>query len=317
MANLLDNKIEYTPLHYNEWFTKSLKGGVVIKNHYCRVIPNVTKSAILKTMVMDNNTISQVDERNCEWTPSQRITLDSKTSEVKNFKINEEQCYEELDSLFSEYAFQTEGAEKTDWPSGIEAAVMGLIQNSLSADIDRIFVGGSTNVVDGVQDGLLDKLAADSATIKVTGTTITTANVVAEIEKVYNAIPDAVLNMNYFEPEKAAVRIYVPIHVYRSLLQALGAVSGDHQVVLPNFTYVNGVVRYMNIEIAILPYLPQNSMLAYSVDNVFFLTDLLADTASVEVEGGKTLKDKNKVYINGKFRANSDYIFADEIVLYQ
>lgn len=316
MADLLTNNISYTPQINPEWFTKSLKKGVVISKGYCRVIPNVTKDAYLRTMVMDNNTISQVDDRDCSWTASQRITLDGKESSVHNFKINEEQCLEQLDSVWSEMAFSG-GATKEEFPDGLEGAIMAMVQNALGADIDRIFVGGSANAVDGVQDGLLDKLATDSAAIKVTGTTITTANVVAEIEKVYNAIPDAVLNMNYFEPEKAAVRIYVPIHVYRSLLQALGAVSGDHQVVLPNFTYVNGVVRYMNIEIAILPFLPANTMLAYSVDNVFFLTDLLADTASIEAEQGKSLKDKSKFYIKGAYRANADYIFGDEIVLYQ
>lgn len=315
MANLLKNNISYTPQIVPDWFTKALKGGKIIEKGYIRVIPNVTKEAYLRSLLADGNTISQKDDRDCSWNPSKRINLNGKVSTVHNFKINEEQCLQDLDSVWSELAFSG-GANKTSFPDGLEGAIMSVIQNSLSADIDRIIVGGAANAVDGVNDGLLDKALADADVVKVTGTTITADNVVDEIVKVYNAIPDAVINMGYFEPEKAAVRIYVPIHVYRSLRQALGVEKGMYQVVLPNFTYEGGVIRYMDIEIAVMPYLPANTMLAYSVDNVVFLTDLLADTASIAAEQGKNLKDENTFYIKGQYRANADYIFSDEIVVY-
>lgn len=315
MANLLKNQISYTPQIVPDWFTQALKGGKIIEKGYVRVIPNVTKDAYLRSLLADGNTISQKDDRDCSWNPTQRITLKGKESSVKNFKINEEQCLQDLDSIWSEMAFSG-GANKTTFPDGLEGAIMSVVQTALSADIDRIIVGGTGNAVDGIQDGILDKALADSETHKVTGTTITAANVVGEIVKVYDAIPDEVINMGYFSPEKATVRIYVPIHVYRSLRQALGVEKGEYQVVLPNFTYENGVIRYMDIEIAVMPFLPANTMLAYSVDNVVFLTDLLADTASVAAEQGKTLKDENMFYIKGQYRANADYIFGDEIVVY-
>ena len=315
MANLLKNQISYTPQVVPEWFTQALKGGKIIEKGYIRVIPNVTKDAYLRSLLADGNTISQKDNRDCSWNPTQRITLKGKESSVKNFKINEEQCLQDLDSIWSEMTFSG-GANKTTFPDGLEGAIMNVVQTALSADIDRIIVGGADNAVDGIHDGILDKALADEATIKVTGTTITSTNVVAEIVKVYDAIPDEVINMGYFSPEKAQVRIYVPIHVYRSLRQALGVEKGEYQVVLPNFTYENGVIRYMDIEIAVMPYLPANTMLAYSVDNVVFLTDLLADTASVAAEQGKTLKDENMFYIKGHYRANADYIFSDEVVVY-
>ena len=71
MANLINNQITYTVKNNGEWFYKSLKKAHTLANDYIRVIPNVTKDVKIHKLVMANNTVSQVDNRDCAWSPVQ------------------------------------------------------------------------------------------------------------------------------------------------------------------------------------------------------------------------------------------------------
>lgn len=321
MANLIDNTISFTPKVMADWYYKVLLKPNFIAKDYIRVEPNVTKEAVLRKLVMANNTVSQVDNRDCAWTPKQRFSNDTETFTVKNWKINEEQCLEELDSIYSENVLSEfrnyqSGATKTVMPNDLENAVMLHLENSLGADIDRIIIGGAGNAVDGIQNGLIDKALASSNVIKVSGVNIDTTNVLTEIQKVYDAIPNVVLNESLYEPEKAAVRIFVDINTYRYALQALSGVAGEYQVVLPSWTYEGGVLRYMGVEVALVSYMPANTMFAASRDNMIFFTDLLSDTKEIRVAHGNDLKDESMVYIKGAYRAEAAFVFEDEVVLY-
>lgn len=321
MANLLDNKIQYTVKNNGEWFYKSLKKAHTLDKEYIRVIPNVTKEVYLHKLVMANNTISQVDTRDCAWTPQQRIQLTGVTMDVNNYKINDEQCMEQLDSVYSEMTYNSIGATKDQWPAAhdggesLESAVMFHLQNSLANDIERIIWGGNGNSVAGVQDGIVDKALASANTIKVTGQTIDATNVLGEIQKVYDAIPNVVLNDGEFDPEKAAVKIFVDMNTMRYLRQALSTVPTNYQVILPSFAIEGGRIFYMNVEVVVVG-LPANTMVAASKDNLVFITDLLSDTQEIRAQFGNDLKDEAMLYIKGAYRANAGFIFDDEVVIY-
>ena len=321
MANLINNQITYTVKNNGEWFYQSLQKAHTLANDYIRVIPNVTKDVKIHKLVMANNTVSQVDNRDCAWSPTQRITLNEATFQVKNFKINEEQCMEDLDSIWSEMQYREIGATKDQWPTNtdgnesLESAVMFHLQNSLSQDIERIIWGGSGNTVAGVQDGIVDKALASSTSIKITGQTIDATNVLGEIEKVYNAIPNVVLNDGEFDPEKAAVKIFVNMDIMRYLRQALSTVATSNQVILPSFAVEGGKIYYLGVEIVVVG-LPANTMIAASKDNLVFVTDLLSDTQEIRAQFGNDLKDESMLYIKGAYRANAGMIFDDEVVIY-
>ena len=91
MANLINNTMSFTPKVMPDWFYKALLKPNFIAKDYIRVEGNVTKDAVLRKLVMANNTVSQVDNRDCAWTPKQRFENAPETFTVKNWKINEEQ----------------------------------------------------------------------------------------------------------------------------------------------------------------------------------------------------------------------------------
>lgn len=321
MANLINNQITYTVKNNGEWFYKSLQKAHTLANDYIRVIPNVTKDVKVHKLVM-SNTISQPDGRDCAWNPTQRITLNEATFRVKNWKINEEQCMEELDSIWSEMQYRQIGATKDQFPSNtdgnesLESAVMFHLQNSLANDLERLIWGGTGNSVGGqTPDGIVDKALASANTIKVTGQTIDATNVLGEIQKVYDAIPNVVLNDGEFDPEKAPVKIFVTMDIMRYLRQALSTVPTNYQVILPSFAVEGGKIFYQGVEIVVVG-LPANTMVAASKDNLVFVTDLLSDTQEIRAQFGNDLKDESMLYIKGAYRANAGFIFDDEVVIY-
>ena len=319
---MIDNNFAYKVKEQPEWFYKTLRKARTIDGDYVRVLSNITKETRVKKLVMDKNTISQLSDRDCSWTPTKRFTFDSKLMNVRNYKINEEQCLQDLDSLYSEMVFNSIGANKDKWPAvgepeSLESAIMFHLQNSLSNDIERIIWGGEGNEVAGVHDGIVDKLAASADSIKVeNAVTIDSSNVLAEIARVYDAIPDSVLFEGEFDPQRAGVKIFISLDIYRYLLHALSTTPTQYLVTLPAFTKEGDKIFYLGIELVVVG-LPANTMVAASRDNLVFLTDLLSDTTEIDAQMGQNAYDRNTWYLVGDYRANSDVIFEDECVLYQ
>lgn len=319
---MIENNFPFKVKEQPEWFYKTLRRAKTIDGDYVRVLSNITKETNVRKLVMDKNSISQIDARDCGWTPTKRFTFDSKLMSVRNYKINEEQCLQDLDSLYSEMIFNSIGANKDKWPAvgepeSLESAIMFHLQNSLANDIERIIWGGEGNEVAGIHDGIVDKLAASADSIKVeNAVTIDSSNVLTEIGRVYDAIPDNVLYEGMFDPKRAGVKIFVSLDIYRYLMHALSTVPTEYLVQLPSFTKDGDKIFYMGIEIVVVG-LPANTMVAASRDNLVFLTDLLSDTTEIDAQMGQNAYDRNVWYVVGNYRANSDVIFDDECVLYQ
>jgi hypothetical protein len=315
MPNFINNNIEFTPKLQPEYFVGAIKKGATLNGGYLRVLPNITKDTLVKKLVLSGGTVSQTDTRDCQWHPVQRVSIDSKKMSVANFKINLEQCTDQLDSLFSEEVYNSIGANKTSLPEGLETVLMQAIQTSLGADIEKIIWGGAGNAVDDWQHGLIDKALADPDTIKVEGVTLSCDNILSEIQKVYDALPNHVLGENLYDPERAKVSIFVDFNAYKYLRQALSTTPTQYEVILPSFTYVDNVISYLGIEI-VPAGLPANTIFAGSKDNLVFLTDLLSDTVSIKAAMGNNVTDDEIWRVKGKYRANADYIFSDEVVVY-
>ena len=313
---------EYTVKNNPEWFYKALQKAHTLANDYIRVIPNVTKEVRVKKLVMDDMSVSQADPRDCSWTPLKRFSFDSKIFQVDNYKINEEQCLDsgDLDAIYSEMTYSI-GANKTEWPKiegekeSLEEAIMFHLRNSLSNDIEHIIWGGQA--VAGKQSGLTEQFLADEDVIKVENTVaLDSSNILTEIARVYALIPTQVINEGEYEPEKAAVKIFVNSNTYRYLRMALSTVPTSQQVLLPSFTIVDGKIFYMGVEIVVVG-LPDDTIVAASRDNLVFVTDLLSDTVTIKTQMGQELKNENIWYAKGQYRAKAGYIFADEIVFYR
>ncbi|QIK55035.1 hypothetical protein G7051_12070 [Dysgonomonas sp. HDW5B] len=309
MANMYNiSPLSYQPSTNMDWFTKALFGGRLIENGKIDVITGVKESTFLNLLNFEH-TLLQPDGRDCAWTPEQVFKLSEKEVKIKTYKINLEQCIDDLERKRINVMLKP-GAKNTDLPEALEEATMEMLAAELSSEIEtKIFTGNSTTDPNDF-DGAVTVLSASTEAIKITGSALTKANIVAEIEKVYNAIPENVLVKGL---ENDSVKIYVAYETLQRLKMALASVS--NQVIATAFTLEAEALRYLGLEIVPVKGLNNKTIIAADISNFLLATDLLSDTEEIRI-GQFPAPHDSKIFIDGRLRLGFVIPFEDEVVFY-
>lgn len=300
--------LSYQPSTNMDWFTKALFGGRLIENGKIDVITGVKESTFLNLLNFEH-TLLQPDGRDCAWTPEQVFKLSEKEVKIKTYKINLEQCIDELERKRINVMLKP-GAKNTELPDALEEATMEMLAAELSSEIEtKIFTGNSTTDPNDF-DGAVTVLAASTEAIKITGAALTKANIVAEIEKVYNAIPENVLVKGL---ENDSMKVYVAYETLQRLKMALSSVS--NQVIATAFTVEAEALRYLGVEIVPVKGLNNKTIIAADISNFLLATDLLSDTEEIRI-GQFPAPHDSKIFIDGRLRLGFVIPFEDEVVFY-
>jgi len=123
------NSLSYNAKENPEWFTRAMFGGRLVQGGYIRVLTGIKGDELLSQIDLENK-ILQIDGRDCAWTPNQIIKLSEKKASVKTYKINLEQCIDELENKRTLYQLSP-GAKNESLPSELEAATLALISIGL------------------------------------------------------------------------------------------------------------------------------------------------------------------------------------------
>lgn len=300
--------LSYQPSTNMDWFTKALFGGRLIENGKIDVITGVKESTFLNLLNFEH-TLLQPDGRDCAWTPEQVFKLSEKEVKIKTYKINLEQCIDDLERKRINVMLKP-GAKNNDLPEALEEATMEMLAAELSSEIEtKIFTGNSTTDPNDF-DGAVTVLSASTEAIKITGVALTKANIVAEIEKVYNAIPENVLVKGL---ENDSVKIYVAYETLQRLKMALASVS--NQVIATAFTLEAEALRYLGLEVVPVKGLNNKTIIAADISNFLLATDLLSDTEEIRI-GQFPAPHDSKIFIDGRLRLGFVIPFEDEVVFY-
>lgn len=309
MANLYDiTPLTYQPATNMDWFTKAVFGGRLIENGKIDVVTGVKESTMLNLINLENSLL-QADKRNCDWTPDRIFKLSEKEVKVKTYKINLEQCIDELEQKRINTMLKP-GAKNTSLPDSLEEATMAMLAAELSSEIEtKIFNGDSSaNTYDF--DGAVKVLTDSSEAVKISASALTKANITGEIEKVYEAIPETVLAKGL---ENDSIKIYMAYETLQKVRMALATVS--NQVVAAAYTTNGEEVRYLGIEIVPVKGLEGKTMIAADMSNFLLVTDLLSDTEEIRL-GQFAAPHDNKIFIDGRLRLGFVIPFEDEVVFY-
>ena len=212
----------------------------------------------------------------------------------------------------------SEDAERQYWmgitaaqKAAIAASTPGAGQGSITAAAQTKVAALTAGAVNGVLAKVIYNIDATAigAYIKVTGTTITSANIAAEYGKTYTAIPAEIM-----ADTSSPVMFYAP-YAHRQLIKiANNAVGAAQQV---NFL-VEGAgdsekVYYNGVEIAFVP-LPADFIYAQRPAALSWNTDLVDDVARVEV--GKMQNDGDLKFLRAIYTLNANVGQASKGVLY-
>lgn len=279
-----------------EIFVQAFKKADTISKGCITVLPNVIGSGFLPKL----SYTAGLAAYSCGFSATGDVTYIDKEVEAKKYKIEHELCKDEFHQTFQAQAAGLFGAQN-DIPSTIQEAILLAMVNNMGAIVDtQIWQGNGTSAQ---FNGLLKQFTADTEVIDVSGTAVTKANVIDELDKVYNALPDEI------EGDEDVVFV-ASKNVSKAYKQAIAALYGQ----TPNG---DKELDYLGIRLESIGGLPSNTIVAYRVKNVGFVTGLESDMNSVSV------KDMDESDLSGNIRTKIvftggvGYSFGAEIVYYR
>lgn len=293
-----------------KYIAAALLEGATIANKGVEVKQNVKYKEVIKTL----STNDIVKDATCDFTDTSTVTLAERILQPKELQVNLELCKKDF---------------RSDW----EAVQMGysafdnlpptftdfFIANNIAkvADWVETKLWQGSGAVTGEFNGLnaLLKAASGSVASALTGTTITASNVIDQLGRVVDAIPDTLIG-------KEDLHIYVPANVMKAYIRALGGfgASGLGANGLNGqgtMWYGTGTgLSFDGVKLFYAPGQASNKMIAAQASNLFFGTGLLSDHNLVKVLDMEDLDGSQNVRFIMRFTAGAQYGIASDIVTY-
>ena len=280
-----------------KYISAALLSGNTIANGGITVKPNVKSKEVVKKVA----TSGLIGNASCDFTDAGSLTLTERILQPEEFQVNLELCKKDFRSDWE--AVQMGYSAYDNLPPKFADFLIGHVAAKVAEQTEQNIWQG-TDATAGEFDGLSVLLAADTDVVDVTGTTVTSANVIAELGKIVDAIPSAVYG-------KEDLKIYVSSNIAKAYVSAQAAL-GYRDLYHVGKTEMN----FQGIPLFVANGLADNDAVAAETSNLYFGTGLLADHNEVKVIDMADLDGSQNVRIVMRFTAGVQYGIGSDIVLY-
>ncbi len=280
------------------FISASLLSGETLAKGNITVLPNVTFKVNLKNFDLS---ASSVKDATCDFTDAGDVTYVEKALAPENFGLNKELCKKDWLSTYAGATMRA-GVDGT-LPANFQEYIIGHAGALVGQQVEKSIWAGATST-NGQFDGFQVQLAADSDVVDVTGTTLSAANIIAELGKVRDAILDA----NYGQEDLAIYVGTAAMKFYVSAQAALGYQDQFHVGVTE--------ANFEGTKLILAPGMAANKMVAARKSNLFFATDLASDMAEVKVIDMTENDGSDNVRLVMKWNAGVGYANGSDIVYY-
>lgn len=208
--------------------------------------------------------------------------------------------------------------EKIMQDSVLFEAILDNIIKTIRTQWDNIILNGDTAGGTGTYldlcDGFITQWNADADVVDVPGVlaNFTVANIITEMNKIINAVPDC-LAYNADPSKKVKIGVSVQMaRLYEQYLQQTAGFTG-----LASNPSMPGTFMFMGYDVIPLHYLPSNTAFATYSDNLMLVTDDATDFANLRVVDKSLTSTCDEVEIKMGARGGMAYGYGTDIVLYQ
>jgi len=310
MATTTSLSTTYAGQHSGMWVKAALLSGNTLANGGMTIMPNIAYKAVINKLSTDG----LLANASCDFTATSTVTITERTLTLENFQVNLSLCKKDyITSWQSEEMGYS--ANKVLAKSFADYLLAFVVEKVASAIETSIWNG--VNATDGQVAGIMTLLTADAAlptANEVAGTTVTAANVIAELGKIVDAIPAAVYGAD-------DLKIYVSQNIAKLYVRALGgfgasglgANGSDNK---GTQWYNNGQLTFDGIPLFVANGLTANQAIAAQTSNLFFGCGLLNDANEVRlIDTAETLGDDNvRIVMRAGYAVN--YHSVSDIVTY-
>lgn len=265
-----------------------------------RLVPNVKSTVKLGSLNLGD--ILQPDS--CNISASGTHTLAQKTLEVCNLAVKVPICVADYEGNYLSESMRPGSNVEENFPNGFKDYLLNLVAEKISEQTEELFWQGDVTGSPSTQcDGIIVKLLADATSLRVTGTTLSKTNIIAEIEKVYDKIPETI-------SEGGKAVIFISRKAAKFYREAL--VAANPALI----AYNNGdfTLRYIDVELVVAPGMLANRMVAADPMNLWYGTDLVNDEKEITIV--KDPLNPKSHYIMTSFKWGVQFGVGAEIVLY-
>ena len=268
------------------------------------LIPNV-KSKI-KLAYSDLGNILQADD--CSFSSTGEGTLNQKTMEVCDLKVNLEYCATTFEANYLSAQLRAGSNNEEVMPASYAEFVVNYVAEKVASDLELTLFRGDTGTASypySLCDGLIKQLLADAAVLDVaaTSSSISSSNVVGELDRVLESVPAQVRNQPNF-------KIFVSQEIAFAYKQKQASTQGGL------FLVGDKELNYLGYRLIPTSGLTAKQMVAFNSDKVFFLTDLTADWDEILIIPQRNISGARTERFATSLKFGVNYLYGNEIVLY-
>lgn len=308
MATTTSITTTYAGEHKNQIISAALLAGNTLAQDAITFKPNIVGKEVVRRLETDG----LIRGASCDFSDTSTVTSTERIIQPKEFQVNLELC--KTDWFNDWNGYQMGASAFRNMPSSIQDYIIQYVAAKVAeANENSIWTG-----TDGANDydGFTTLLAADAnlpAANEVTGTTVTSANVIEEMGKVYAAIPKAVFG----SPDLC---LYVSQDVYKDYAIALGGFASGGQgaagIGVAGLNQSFQGLQFAGLKIFVANGLPANTMVAAEKSNLWFGTSIASDWNEVRLLDMADLDGSKNVRVIMRFLAGVQYGVVEDIVTY-
>lgn len=303
-----------TTTYAGQWAGKYVSAALLsaptIEGGGVTVMPNVKYKAVIQRVESDD----VLKDATCDYTSTSTVDLTERVLQVKDLQVNLTFCKSQFHSTWQSIEMGYSSFDTL--PKSFADYLIAYAAEKVAA-ANEISIWQGSNATSGQFDGLYTTALADvnlPPAQLIPSAPITAANVIGEMQLVYDAIPATL----YGKPD---LKLYVSQNVAKAYVAALGgfavaATSNSGVNAQGTMWYNNGALTFNGLPIFMANGLPNDSMLATTTSNLYFGCSLLSDTQEVRViDTSATLGDDN-VRVVMRMAAGAQYGVIEDIVIY-
>jgi len=300
----------YAGQHSGMWVKAALLSGNTLANGGMTIMPNIAYKAVINKLSTDG----LLANASCDFTATSTVTITERTLTLENFQVNLSLC--KKDYITSWQSEEMGYSANKVLAKSFADYLLAFVVEKVAAAIETSIWNG-VNATDGQVAGIMTLLTADASlptANEVAGTTVTAANVIAELGKIVDAIPAALYG-------KDDLKLYVSQNIAKLYVRALGgfgasglgANGSDNK---GTQWYNNGQLTFDGIPLFVANGLTANQAIAAQTSNLFFGCGLLNDANEVRlIDTAETLGDDNvRIVLRAGYAVN--YHSVSDIVTY-
>ena len=307
LATTVNLTTSYAGTWAEKYVRASLLTGNTLDNGGLTVYPNIDYKYVIQKGAFDSNFIKNAT---CDFTDTGTVTLTEQVITLEEYQINAEFCKSEFSQTW-QAAEMGYSPLNYDLPASFSDFIITSFAEKVADKYEQVIWGG-TNGTAGEFDGFCPLLLADGgADVAAVAGGVDKANVIAELQKVTAAIPASIYNSE-------DLHIYVGSAIYRFYVQALGVVGAGSGIENKGTLWFNGVPLTVDgVKIFYSPGMPANSMVASTVDNLFFGCGLKSDFNEIRLIDMADIDGSQNVRFIQRWKAGIQYGIREDIILYQ